>query len=70
MKFWLIVFLFTSDGHFIGKLEYKTRNKVECVEQSGRVAKRHVNSQLQLQFYCVTDNHYRGRSVDKGIPLD
>lgn len=70
MKFWLIVFLFTSDGNFIEKLEYETLNKAQCVQLSGQVAKKHVNSQLQLQFYCVTDDHYSGRSVDKGIPLD
>lgn len=70
MKFWLIVFLFSSDGDFLGKKEYQTLNKVQCVQLSGQVAKRYVNSQLQVQFYCVTDDHYNGRSVDKGIPLD
>jgi len=70
MKFWLIVFLFTSDGDFIGKREYQTSDKAQCVQLSGKVARQYVNSQLQLQFYCVTDDHFRGRSVDRGIPLD
>lgn len=70
MKFWLIVFLFSSDGEFIKKAEYQTANKVQCVELAGKVAKVYVNSQRQVQFYCVTDDHRSGRAFDKGIPLD
>ena len=60
MKFWLIVFFFSSNGDFVGKREIPTSTRVE----------RYVNSQRQLQFYCVTDDHHSGRTVDKGIPLD
>jgi hypothetical protein len=70
MKFWLIVFFFSSNGTFVGKKEIPTATRAQCVEMSGQVAKRYVNSQRQLQFYCVTDAHHSGRSVDKGIPLD
>jgi hypothetical protein len=70
MKFWLIVFLFTSDGEFVEKRSYEAANKAQCVEFAGKEATKLVNSQLQMQFYCVTDDHYMGRSVDKDIPLD
>jgi len=70
MKFWLIVFLFSSDGEFQEKREYQAASKTQCVELAGDEAKKLVNSQRQMQFYCVTDDHYMGRSVDKDIPLD
>jgi len=70
MKFWLIVFFFSSNGDFVGKREIPTSTRVECGQIAGNIAKRYVNSQRQLQFYCVTDDHHSGRSVDKGIPLD
>lgn len=70
MKFWLIVFLFSSDGEFLEKRSYEAANKAQCVQFAGQEARKLVNSQLQMQFYCVTDDHYMGRSVDNGIPLD
>lgn len=70
MTFWLIVFLFSSDGEFIEKRSYEAANRAQCVEFAGQQAKKLVNSQLQMQFYCVTDDHYMGRSVDPEIPLD
>jgi hypothetical protein len=70
MTFWLIVFLFSSDGEFVEKRSYEADNKAQCVEFAGNEASKLVNSQLQMQFYCVTDDHYMGRSVDKDIPLD
>ena len=70
MKFWLIVFLFSNDGEFLEKRSYEAANKTQCVQFAGQEARKLVNSQLQMQFYCVTDDHYMGRSVDNGIPLD
>jgi hypothetical protein len=70
MKFWLIVFLFTSDGEYLGKDIYESANKKQCVEFSAQVAKTLVNTKVAAQFYCVSDDHYTGRSVDPGIPLD
>lgn len=70
MSFWLIMFLFSSDGKFIEKRSYETVNKEQCIQFAGKEATKLVNSQLQMQFYCVTDDHYMGRSVDAGIPLD
>lgn len=68
--FWLIVFLFSSEGEFLEKSSYEAASKAQCVEMAGQEARKHVNSQVQMQFYCVTDDHYQGRSVNKNIPLD
>ena len=70
MTFWLIVFLFTNDGEFMGKDIYETANKEQCVEFAGKVTKTLVNTQIQAQFHCVSDDHYMGRSQDEGVPLD
>lgn len=70
MSFWLIVFLFTSEGEFQEKSSYEAATKEQCVEMAGKEASKLVNSQMQMQFYCVTDDHYMGRSVDNDIPLD
>jgi hypothetical protein len=70
MSFWLIVFLFTSEGEFHEKSSYEAATKEQCVEMAGEEATKLVNSQMQMQFYCVTDDHYMGRNVDENIPLD
>jgi len=70
MSFWLIVFLFTSDGEFHEKSSYETASKEQCVSMAGDEARKLVNSQMQMQFYCVSNDHYTGRSIDDGIPLD
>lgn len=70
MKFWLIVFLFTSDGEFLAKDSYEAATEVQCNQFAGDVAKTLVNTELKAQFFCVTDDHYMGRSIDDGVPLD
>ena len=70
MKFWLIVFLFTSDGEYTGKDVYEAADKAQCIEFAGQVAKTLVNTQLHSQMFCVSDDHYMGRSVDENIPLE
>jgi hypothetical protein len=59
MGFWLIVYLFTQEGEFVAKDIYETANKEQCVEFAGQVAKTIVNSDLQAQFYCTSDEDYR-----------
>jgi hypothetical protein len=70
MKFWLIVFLFTTDGDYLGKDIYAAADKSQCIEFAGQVAKVLVNSQLSSQMYCVSDDHYTGRALDENIALD
>ena len=70
MKYWLLVFLFTPEGEYAGKDVYQTDNKAACFERAAKVAKTYVNTQTMTDMYCVSDDHYNGRSVDEGIPLD
>ena len=57
--FWLIVYLFTPEGEFMAKDVYETASREQCVEFAGEVAKTIVDTQLQAQFYCVSDEEYR-----------
>lgn len=68
--FWLIVFVFSNSGEFLEKSSYEAANKEQCVQMAGDEARKLVNTQTQMQFYCVSDDHYNGRSQDEGVPLD
>ena len=68
--FWLIVFIFSNDGEFLEKSSYEAASKSQCIEMAADEARKIVNTQTQAQFYCVTDDHYNGRSQDENIPLD
>lgn len=70
MSFWLIVFLFSADGEFQAKDVYETASKEQCEKFAGDYTRTIVNTQMQAQFFCVSDDHYMGRSVDKDVPLD
>lgn len=56
--FWLIVYLFTAEGEFMAKDVYETADRQQCVEFAGQVAKTIVDTQLQAQFHCVSDEEY------------
>jgi hypothetical protein len=59
MKFWLIVYLFGVDGEFMAKDIYETASEQQCVEFAGKVAQTIVNTQIQAQFHCLSDEEYR-----------
>jgi hypothetical protein len=59
MTFWLVVYLFTQEGEFVAKDIYETAGKEQCVEFAGQVTKTIVNSKLQAQFHCLSDEEYR-----------
>jgi hypothetical protein len=61
MSFWLIVHLFTQEGEFIAKDIYETAGQEQCAEFAGQVTKTIVNSKLQAQFDCISDDEYRER---------
>ncbi len=66
MSFWLIVYLFTQEGEFVAKDVYETANKEQCMEFAGQVTKTIVNSKLQAQFHCLSDEEYRSeRRLDQ-----
>ena len=68
--FWLIVFIFSSEGEFLEKSSYEAASKEQCVVMAGDEARKLVNTRTQMQFYCVSDDHYNGRSVDENVDLD
>lgn len=71
MKFWLIVFVFTSQGEFMWKDIYPVEQGYErCVEMAGEVSKKYVNLPNSINMFCVSDDHYTGKNYDEGIPLD
>lgn len=70
MSFWLIVYLFTADGEFMAKDVYETASMQQCEAFAGQVTKTLINTKMQAQFQCVSDDHYMGRSQDEGVPLD
>lgn len=59
MGYWLLVYLFTAEGEFMAKDVYETASKAQCVEFAGEVAKTIVDTKLQAQFHCVSDDEYR-----------
>lgn len=70
MKFWLLVFLFTTDGEFITKKEVQLNSKKECLVAAGIAAQSINNKPIALTTFCVSDNHHKGLSQDPGVPLD
>ena len=59
--FWLIVFLFADDGEFLAKDIYESASEQQCVEFVGEVVKTIINTQIQGEFYCISDDEYRER---------
>ena len=70
MSYWLIVFLFTAEGEFVAKDVYETASKGQCEQFAGDVTRTIINSKLQAQFHCVSDDHYMGRKQDEGVDYD
>jgi hypothetical protein len=70
MSFWLIVYLFTQEGEFVAKDVYETASKEQCEKFAGDVTRTIINSRIQAQFHCVSDDHYMGRKQDEGIDYD
>lgn len=64
MTFWLIVHLFTADGQFMAKDIYETASKEQCAEFAGQVTKTIIDTKLQAQFDCVSDEDYRLKQGD------
>jgi hypothetical protein len=59
MSFWLIVYLFTAEGEFIAKDIYETGGQEQCADFAGQVTRTIINSGLQAQFHCLSDEDYR-----------
>lgn len=67
--YWMIVFLMsaTPDQEFQGKVAIPFKNAEAC-----SIAKKKLefDGDLRFQFVCVSDDHYKGRKQDPGMPLD
>jgi len=59
MTFWLIVYLFDVNGDFRAKDIFETANKEQCAQFAGDVTKTIINTKLQAQFHCISDDDYR-----------
>jgi hypothetical protein len=59
--FWLIVYLFTPEGEFLAKDVYESASEQQCVEFAGEVVKTIINTHIQGEFYCISDDEYRER---------
>ena len=65
MKFWLIIFFLTPEGEFISRKQFQYKDKASCY-----LAMDKVKVQQIAEIVCVSDNHYRGRKQDPGVPYD
>ena len=70
MKYWLIFMIFSNEGEFLEKRETELVDAQMCVIEAALESAAYVNTGLLTSSYCVTDDHYNGRSQDEGIPLD
>lgn len=70
MKFWLIVFLFDVNGEFQAKDITEAVSLEKCEDMAAAYAKSIINTQMQAQFHCVSDDHYMGRKQDEGVAYD
>ncbi len=65
MKFWLIIFFLTPEGEFVSKKEISYKDKTSCYS-----AMKKVKVKQNAEMFCVSDDHYRGRKQDPGVPYD
>ena len=65
MKFWLIIFFLTPEGEFVSKKEISYKDKASCYLAMDKVKVKRI-----AEMFCVSDDHYRGRKQDPGVPYD
>ncbi len=66
MSYWLIVFLFDVHGQFHSKDMYETASIEQCEKMAGDYTRTIINTQMQAQFHCVSDEEYRqAQDVEK-----
>ena len=59
MTYWLIVFLFDVNGEFQAKDMFEAASMEQCEKFAGDYARTIINTQMQAQFHCVSDEEYR-----------
>ena len=70
MKYWLIFMIFNGEGEFVSKSDTPVANVERCYIESAKRAIKYTNSGYLTQAWCVTDDHFKGRKQDPGIPYD
>lgn len=71
MKYWLIMFFLTPDGEYIDKDVYSTMSKEACEQVAKKMVSRiQAIGKYEIEYHCVSDNHYKGISQDPGVPYD
>jgi hypothetical protein len=64
MKYWLLIFFFSPEGHYIDKKEILTLSQEECDFWKKKV----VGPTVKVQ--CVSDDHYQGIKKDADVEYD
>ncbi len=59
MTYWLVVLLFDVNGQFQAKDIYETAGIEQCEKFAGDYARTIINTKMQAQFHCVSDEEYR-----------
>lgn len=59
MTYWLIVYLFDVNGSFHAKDVYEAASIEQCEKFAGEYTKTIINTKMQAQFHCVSDDEYR-----------
>lgn len=71
MIYWLLIFVWDVDGNFVERDALPTPNKEECISAAAEHTMYNVNNTSNRHtYFCVTDDHWTGKDVDPGIPLD
>ena len=72
MKYWLIIWFFAPgpDGShvYVDKREIAYKDEASCYVAMDYI--KPPQKAYTIQMHCVSDDHFRGRKVDQGVPLD
>lgn len=70
MNIWLVVFLLSSSGDVIGKLERVFPSTHECLVAAGEMQIEYVSTGIGLTAFCMTEDQYHGRTEDENDQYD
>jgi hypothetical protein len=59
VTYWLFVFLFDVNGEFQSREMIEASSMEQCEKFAGEYARTIINTQMQAQFHCVSDEEYR-----------
>lgn len=67
-KFWLLAFIFNlQTDEFIRRDDTPFQTRARC-EEIAKGIKERYSSQYRIVTLCVTDDHFKGRKLDPGVP--